>query len=110
MRKFFLVIVIIFGIMLLFFTVDHILVNNKQKPIFVIKTESYDDNSVRYTGLGYHVYHVKSITGLPGPFDYGYHLSFWFTDNIDEVRKKVAKDNLFGNNSILEMKTLVLIN
>ena len=44
----------------------------KNKPIFVVKTETYDDGSVRYSGIGYHVYHIK-VLGLDG----GYHFRFW---------------------------------
>ena len=67
--------------------VDYLNVKNKNKPIFVVKTETYDDGSVRYSGIGYHVYHIK-VLGLDG----GYHFRFWFTDDVDKVKEKVIRD------------------
>lgn len=91
MKKFLLTLLIIFAVIALFFTVDMISVKNKNRPIFVIKTKTYDDNNVRYTGLGYHVYHVKALLVDTGLTDYGYHMRFWFTDDISEVKKQIIK-------------------
>ncbi|MGI6359741.1 MAG: hypothetical protein ACOX02_01700 [Acholeplasmatales bacterium] len=87
MKKLFASIIIIIIIVLAFLGIDYFNVKNNKKPIFVIKTETYNDGSVRYSGIGYHVYHVK-ILGI----DSGHHFRIWFTDDIDEVKEKIIKD------------------
>ncbi len=89
MKKLLVFLLIVIIVLAALMGIDYLNVRNKNKPLFVIKTETYDDGSVRYSGVGYHVYHVK-ILGL----DSGYHYRFWFTDDIDKVKEKIVRDAL----------------
>lgn len=80
-------------IVVIFITTDSIRADNNQKPIFAIKTSSYDDGgSEKFTGFFYSIHHIRNLSDDEDSevFEYGYHVRPWFY-SIDKTRKDVIK-------------------
>ena len=94
-KKRLIVISILLFIWLVMLSTDIMMAEKDQAPVFYARVVAYDDGgSMKYIGLFYQVYHVKSI-GLNQPnqtIDYGYHLVPWFY-SLDYVKEFVVKDN-----------------
>lgn len=89
-RKTRIVLFTIFMIWLVMFSTDYIRAQEDHDPVFAIHTGSYDDGgSERFTGLFYMVFHVRNLDFEQGNVDYGYHVTFWFTD-LDRIKDKVV--------------------
>ncbi len=86
MKKLLIFLIIISLVFLAFLIVDYVNVKNKNKPLFIIKTETYDDGSIRYSGMGYHVYYVR-VAGIES----GYHFRIWCTEDIEKVKERIIR-------------------
>jgi len=93
-KKRLIVISIILFLWLVMLSTDIILAEKDHAPVFYARTVSYDDGgSIKYIGLFYQVYHVKSMdpSNPNQTIDYGYHLVPWFY-SLDYVKGFVIED------------------
>ena len=76
------VLVIVVSLLLLaiiFFTVDYFRVKKQEKPIFCVKTISYDGSKVTYWGLGYKVIRYVGVSpDEPYERNIGTKIGNWF--------------------------------